>query len=105
MKAKLDKTEKKLLASYRRGEWESVGKGAQRTYTGVARTQLKEKRVNIRLSEATLEKLRDDADALGIPYQTLASSILHRYAYGRMLDAQQIREVVRVLVSSRQHMH
>ena len=102
MKPKLEKTEKKLLASYQRGEWKSLGKGAQRTYAGVARAQLKEKRVNIRLSETTFAKLREDAEALGIPYQTLASSILHRYADGRMLDAQQIREAMRILVGHRQ---
>lgn len=50
---KLDKNEKELLASFERGEWESVKdlSRAKRHFQKIARETLrKDKRINIRLS-------------------------------------------------------
>jgi len=97
MKNKLSQAEKKLLASVEKGEWKSAGKGAKRSYATLAKQQIKEKRINIRLSEDTLNSLRDDAAAAGIPYQTLISSILHRYAQGRMFDEVYLKQALKLL--------
>ena len=40
----------------------------------------KTKNINIRLSEKDLHKLKVKAAEDGIPYQTLAGSVLHRFA-------------------------
>lgn len=40
----------------------------------------KDANMNIRLSEKTMQGLKAKAAHLGIPYQTLAGSILHQYA-------------------------
>ncbi|GAB1350228.1 hypothetical protein MASR1M107_24430 [Ignavibacteriales bacterium] len=45
-------------------------------------TNLKNKRINIRLSEKDIALLKLRALGEGIPYQTLISSILHKYIYG-----------------------
>ena len=42
--------------------------------------QKKNKNINLRVTEATLLKLKSKAAKLGLPYQTLASSILHQYS-------------------------
>lgn len=42
----------------------------------------KTKNVNLRLSAATVHALKTKAIAEGMPYQTLAASILHKYAMG-----------------------
>ena len=56
--------------------FEKERKGAM----AIARNTLnKTKNINIRLSERTLARLKAKAIEDGIPYQTLASSILHRY--------------------------
>ena len=39
----------------------------------------KDKRINIRISSRDLESLQLRANRYGMPYQTLISSILHRY--------------------------
>jgi len=39
----------------------------------------KTRNINLRLTEKTLLKLKAKAIEEGIPYQTLASSILHKY--------------------------
>ena len=43
-------------------------------------TLKKNKNINLRVSESTLLGLKSKAKHLGIPYQTLATSILHQYA-------------------------
>ena len=43
-------------------------------------------RVNIRKSSKDLEALKKRALEEGIPYQTLMSSVLHKYASRRLVD-------------------
>ena len=86
----LDPEEKNVLDSYERGEWQSVGqgKGDFTRYREYARaTFKKDRRVNIRISSTDLEGLQKRALEEGIPYQTLISSILHKYLGGRLVDA------------------
>jgi len=42
----------------------------------------KTKNINLRLPQKTILKLKAKAVAEGIPYQTLASSVLHKFANG-----------------------
>ena len=49
-------------------------------------TVRKDKRVNIRMSEKDLVHLQKKAMEEGLPYQTLISSLLHRYINGRLVD-------------------
>jgi predicted DNA binding CopG/RHH family protein len=46
----------------------------------------KDARINIRLSSRDLRSLQARALQEGIPYQTLVSSILHKYVHGRLVD-------------------
>ena len=43
--------------------------------------------MNVRISSRDLDALRKRALAEGIPYQTLISSVLHRYVEGRLRPA------------------
>ena len=86
---KLDKEEKDLLESYERGEWKSAKNLKQeiRKHKGYARQTLrKDKRVNIRISSMVLDELQARAVEDGMPYQTLISSILHRFITGRLIE-------------------
>jgi predicted DNA binding CopG/RHH family protein len=42
--------------------------------------------VSIRLDGGVLAALRTEAERLGIPYQTLIGSVLHRYANHQLID-------------------
>lgn len=44
----------------------------------------KNKNINIRLQEATLNKLKAKAAEEGLPYQTLIGSVLHKYVNGTL---------------------
>ena len=86
---KLTREEKAILDSVERGEWKSVSsfKRDARGYQQLARATLrKDKRVNIRMSERDLVRLQKKALEEGIPYQTLISSVLHKYINGRLQE-------------------
>jgi predicted DNA binding CopG/RHH family protein len=46
--------------------------------------------ISIRLDGAVLADLRSEAERLGIPYQTLVGSVLHRYVKGQLVDPKAI---------------
>jgi len=81
---KMDKEEKEILDSFEKDEWESVkNKSTVTKYQAIAKATLKkDKRINIRISERDLELLQERALREGIPYQTLMSSVLHKYVTG-----------------------
>jgi predicted DNA binding CopG/RHH family protein len=86
---RLSADEKEILDSYERGEWRSVeGRDdAIEHYREVAKnTFRKDKRINIRISSRDLNALHVRALEEGIPYQTLASSVLHKYVDGRLTE-------------------
>jgi len=87
-KIKLDKEEKEFLDSYENDEWVSVATPEEinRYKASAKATFKKDKRVNIRISGIDLELLQERAMMEGIPYQTLMSSILHKYVNGRLID-------------------
>ncbi|MBI5345022.1 MAG: antitoxin [Deltaproteobacteria bacterium] len=86
---KLDKEEREILRGLEKGEWKPVENEEaeiRRLRAAVRATLRKDKRINIRLSTIDLEGLRRRAFEEGIPYQTLISSVLHKYASGRLTE-------------------
>ena len=86
MNGNLNKEEKELLDSYENDEWVSISETEDVVkYKAAAKNTFKKnKRVNIRISEMDLDLLQEKALAEGLPYQTLMSSILHKYVTGRL---------------------
>jgi predicted DNA binding CopG/RHH family protein len=86
--AKLTKEEQDILDSYERGEWVSVlDKENIEKYRAAAKTTFKkDKRVNIRISGKDLALLQERALIEGLPYQTLMSSVLHKFVNGNLVD-------------------
>jgi len=85
-----DAAEKDILESVERGEWRSArgGKRERSRYARYAKaTFRKDRRLNIRLSSKDLEAIQKRALEEGLPYQTLISSLLHKYAAGRLREA------------------
>lgn len=85
----LDAEEKEILDSLERGEWRSSGptKRERTRYAAYGEaTFRKDRRVNIRISGKDLEAIQKRAITEGLPYQTLISSLLHKYASGRLIE-------------------
>jgi predicted DNA binding CopG/RHH family protein len=79
----LDPEEQEILKAYDRGEFVPIKNQAamkRKMRSAVAFTLAKRKNINIRLTELDLHRLKVKAMQEGIPYQTLAASILHKYA-------------------------
>jgi predicted DNA binding CopG/RHH family protein len=86
---KLDKEERDLFRSVEKGEWRSVRNleaeiKAARSIADA--TVAKTRRMNIRIAERDLIALRVQAMKEGMPYQTLVSSIIHKYLAGRLVE-------------------
>lgn len=80
---KLTEEEQKLLDEVENGDWKPVDNVAEakKQASDVARNTLnKAKNINIRVSEKDLALLKRKAVEEGIPYQTLVSSVLHKFA-------------------------
>lgn len=96
-KVSLAKDEKELLEGFESGEFKSkLTKNRKSFLKSVAEeTFKKDKRINIRISSRDLESIQRRALEEGIPYQTLVSSILHKYVSGGLkstADNKQIKK-------------
>ncbi|MBL1213926.1 MAG: antitoxin [Ignavibacteriae bacterium] len=81
----LDKDEKELVNSFEKGEWKPVKKKSQKAYVEAAKESMaKSKRINIRLTSKDYHDIQVKAIEEGIPYQTLISSIIHKYNKGEL---------------------
>jgi predicted DNA binding CopG/RHH family protein len=88
MSNNLNKEEKEILESYENDEWVSISTPVSiEKYKSIAtNTFKKDKRVNIRMTEMDLELLQERALIEGLPYQTLMSSVLHKFVTGRLTE-------------------
>lgn len=84
--AYLDKDEKDLAKSLEHEEWVAdLTKKEKKQYEKYARYSLnKQKRINIRMTERDLKKIRAKAVEEGIPYQSLISMLIHKYNEGKV---------------------
>ncbi len=53
-------------------------------------TFLKNKRINIRISQKDLESIQRKALEEGIPYQTLIASLIHKYTNGILVEKDKV---------------
>lgn len=87
-KRRLDRSEQEILDAYEAGEFESDLDSERREFLAkvAEETFKKDKRINIRISSRDLEALQRRALEEGLPYQSLVSSVLHKYVSGGLKD-------------------
>lgn len=81
--------EAEILKSFENQEWQAVDnlEEAKSRYKSYAELSVKkDKRINIRISSRDLTEIQAKALSEGIPYQTLISSVLHKYVEGSLID-------------------
>jgi len=85
---KLSKEEKQILKDFEAGAFKSVltPKRKKMLQAIAEETFKKDKRINIRISSRDLDSLQRRALEEGVPYQTLVSSVLHKYVSGGLHD-------------------
>ncbi len=83
----IDQEEKDLMESIDRDEWQPVKNIDQEKEKAIAaarNTLKKEKRINLRLTQKDYHQIQIKAIEEGIPYQTLISSLVHKYLNGSL---------------------
>ena len=78
-----------MLKSIETEEWVSVNtleEKINKAKKAAKATLTKSERMNIRISPNDLRRLKIKAIEEGMPYQTLVSSIIHKYLIGRFLE-------------------
>jgi predicted DNA binding CopG/RHH family protein len=86
---KLDAEEQEILDAYEAGLLKRSPNAdqlmAEHRLAATATFQ-KDSRINIRISSRDLRMLQKRALSEGLPYQTLISSLLHKYVEGRLVE-------------------
>jgi len=83
----IDKEERDLMESIENDEWRSVKnieKEKEKAIASARNTLKKDKRINLRLTQKDYHQIQVKAIEEGIPYQTLISSIIHKYLNGSL---------------------
>ncbi len=85
---RLSTEELEILKDFEAGEFKSIltPERKKQLQAFAKETFKKDRRINIRISSHDLESLQRRALEEGIPYQTLVSSVLHKYVSGGLHD-------------------
>jgi len=90
----LDEEEKDLMESLENIDINSLPKPTaerQKAFKDAAREfRKKETKMNIRIDEFELEKIKEFADNEGLKYQTFVKSVLHKYITGQLVEKRKI---------------
>ncbi len=81
---KFDAQEQAILDSFNRREWVSKGENLDKYKEVAKKTFAKTHRINFRVSEKDFRGIQVKAREEGIPYQTLVSSVVHKYLTGQL---------------------
>ncbi len=86
----IDQEEKDLMNSIENDEWQPVKNIDQEKEKAIAaarNTLKKDKRINLRLTQKDYHQIQIKAIEEGIPYQTLISSLVHKYLNGSLASS------------------
>ena len=89
MKKRLNAEEREILEHFERGELTAAAEAQREMETAqqaARNTFNKTRRVNLRVTERDFNLAHARAREEGIPYQTLLSSVIHKYLSGRLIE-------------------
>ncbi len=89
-KQKLSSDEQAILSDFESGKLRSIPnvKAEKKRIQSIAKAHgLKNKRVSLRMSEWDFTRIQEEALKEGLPYQSLLSSIIHKYLTGQFHDS------------------
>ena len=95
MRATLDAFEQTIEDSAER--FVPLSDAEQAEVEAIINTANKTRNINIRMSAYDLEKVKQKSAEEGIPYQTLISSVIHRYIAGKLVDESAVLKSMELL--------
>jgi predicted DNA binding CopG/RHH family protein len=102
-KYKLTKEEQAIERSLATDEWTEASIELQNEIIKAAKNNVnqrkREARVNIRLTQFDLDAFKILAQEEGLGYQTLMSSVLHKYIIGKLVDKNIVNKITEDITS------
>jgi predicted DNA binding CopG/RHH family protein len=92
---KLDDYEKEIESQG--SEYISVSGRKRQRIESILERSKKTKNINIRINEFDLDNLRKKSEAEGIPYQTLITSVLHKYVTNQLVEEKNILKSLKLI--------
>ena len=96
-KITLDRLEKGIEVNS--ASYKPIGPDKRERIERILERARKTRNINIRIREHDLARIKQRAEEEGVPYQTLISSVLHKYVSERLLDEQDILKSLELLKS------
>ncbi len=97
MKVKLDQYEKNI--DKKSGQYVMITEKKKKVIeTNIENSRSKSKNINIRISDSDLHKIKERSLKEGLPYQTLITSIIHKYVTDQFIEESQIQKVAKALL-------
>jgi len=78
-------------------EYKKVTEKKKKNIESILEKSSKKKVITLRLNNNDLQQIKSLANAEGIPYQTLISSILHKYINNRFVDKKEVFKISELL--------
>ena len=98
MKAKLDNYEKEIENNI--SQFRPVSIQKKELIEGIIDKANAKKSISLRLKANDLELLKQRADFEGLPYQTLLSSLVHKFVSDQLVDKRSILKSIEILKAS-----
>ena len=98
MNQKLDKYEQAIEDDI--SNFKSVSNSKKSLIDGIIDKANEKKSISLRLKANDLEMLKRRADFEGLPYQTLLSSIVHKFVSDQLIDKRSILKSIEILKAS-----
>ncbi|MGD8294091.1 MAG: hypothetical protein PVF37_20425 [Desulfobacterales bacterium] len=95
MNSKLDKFEQAIEENIE--SWTTVSKNKRASIENIIQKANKKKNISLRLKTHDIEQLKLRADSEGLPYQTLLSSIVHKFVTDQLVDKKNILKSIELL--------
>lgn len=98
MNTKLDKYESEIENNI--SEFTPVSSEKKALIENIIEKANEKKSISLRLKSNDLEQLKRRADIEGLPYQTLLSSIVHKFVTDQLVDKKSILKSLEILKAS-----
>ena len=98
MKQKLDNYEKEIEKNI--SQFSPVSVQKKELIEGIIDKANAKKSISLRIKANDLELLKHRADSEGLPYQTLLSSIIHKFVSDQLVDKRSILKSLEILKAS-----
>lgn len=97
MKTKYELSEEEKIIENELETYRSVIGEKRKKIEGIITAAKKNKAISLRITNYDLEKLKEKAEQEGLPYQTLITSVLHKYISNQLFDKEDVLKSIQLL--------